>query len=346
MAGHEDVLSRGIRLFEEGDYEGAEACLNQVTGELGNRALALTVLGRLYLKTDRPEEAEASVRQAMAIRRTTEAYLVLGESLMRQGKWQPAETAFLEAGKRDPQNPDPLIMQGHVLAAQDRLSEAAHCYEQALLRDAQSTTARYYLAETLVRQGDLPRASTQLHYLLQREPTYVPAILLMGDMAFFREDYRQAIVEYVRALELDSLDAPVYERLGQAFSAIGEYAQALKAFETSIKEHPTYWPCYIEAARLCETGKACARPAGTTKLSPTIPSTDRTPLRRSPASTRISVSSASRRPPTTRRLSTNPIPSSHRKPSRRRPASKPVPWTRGSSCKNTSPRGPERRRAP
>jgi tetratricopeptide (TPR) repeat protein len=255
MARKEDVLERGIRLFEDGDLEGAEACLTQVAGDLTQRGQASLFLARVYLKTERAEEAETSIRQALAIRRTAEAYLILGESLLHQSKLKLAEEAFLEAGRRDAASPEPCLMLGHVLMAQERLSEAARAYEQALLRDAGSTTARYYLAETLVQQGDLTRAATQLHYLLQREPTYVPAILLMGDMAFFQQDFRQAIVEYVRALELEVVEGAVYERLGQAFSAIGEFGQALKAFESSIKEHPTYWPCYLEAARLCETGK-------------------------------------------------------------------------------------------
>ncbi len=255
MARKEDVLERGIRLFEGGDLEGAEACLTQVEGDLTRRAQACLFLARVYLKTQRAAEAETSIRQTLAIRRTAEAYLILGESLLHQSKLKPAEEAFLEAAKRDPSNPDPSLMLGHVLVAQERLPEGARAYEQALLRDPQSTTARYYLAETLVQQGDLPRATTQLHYLLQREPTYVPAILLMGDMAYFQQDYRQAIVEYCRALDLEVVEGAVFERLGQAFAAIGEFAQALKAYESSIKEHPTYWACYLEAAKLCETGK-------------------------------------------------------------------------------------------
>lgn len=255
MARKEDILERGIRLFEDGDLEGAEACLTQVEGELTQRGQASLFLARVYLKMQRADEAEKSIRQALAIRRTAEAYVILGESLLHQTKLKLAEEAFLEAGRRDAVSPEPSLMLGHVLMAQERLAEAARAYEQALLRDAGSTTARYYLAETLVQQGDLPRATTQLHYLLQREPTYVPAILLMGDMAFFQQDYRQAIVEYCRAQDLEVVEGAVYERLGQAFSAIGEFAQALKAYESSIKEHPTYWPCYLEAARICETGK-------------------------------------------------------------------------------------------
>jgi len=256
MARNEDVLERGIRLYEDGDLEGAEACLAQVDGDPTRVALAWTTLARICLKTQRTADAEAHLRKALALRRTAEGFLLLGESLLHQNKLKLAEDAFLEAGKREPTSPDPHIMLGHVLVAQDRLSEATRSYEQALLRDAQSTTARYYLAETLVRAGELPRANTQLHYLLQREPTYVPAILLMGDMAFHQEDYRQAIVEYCRAMDLESVDGPIYERLGLAFSAISDFGQALKAFETSIAEYPTHWPCYLEAARICERGKS------------------------------------------------------------------------------------------
>lgn len=255
MARKADALERGIQLYESGDLAGAEACLMQVDEDPARRGPAQTFLGRVYLKTGRPGDAEKALKQALAIRRTAEAYLLLGESLLHQNKPKQAEEAFLEASRRDGSSPEPCIMLGHALAAQERLPDAIRSYEQALLRDAQSTTARYYLAETLVQADDLPRAATQLHYLLQREPTYVPAILLMGDMAFYQEDYRQAIVEYCRAMDLEGVGGPIYERLGQAFNAISDFAQSLKAFEASIQEHPTHWPCYLEAARLCESGK-------------------------------------------------------------------------------------------
>lgn len=255
MARNEDVLERGIQLYESGDLAGAEACFRQVDGDPARRGPAQTYLGRVYLKAGQPEDAENALRQALAMRRTSEAYLLLGESLLQQNQPKEAEAAFLEASRREGSSPEPCVMLGHALAAQARMPEAIRSYEQALLRDAQSTTARYYLAEALLQMGDLPRAATQLHYLLQHDPTYVPAILLMGDMAFYQEDFRQAIVEYCRAMELERVDGPIYERLGHAFNAISDFAQALKAFETSIREHPSHWPCYLEAARLCESGK-------------------------------------------------------------------------------------------
>lgn len=252
MTNQDDPLTRGLRLLEARDLKGAEACLVLVEGEPGRRGQALAALGGIYLKTDRLAKAESSLLQALAIRRAPETYLLLGECYLHLGKHAQAENAFQEAMRRAPNAPEPCVMLGHALAAQDRLGEAIRAYEQALLRDGSSVSARYYLAEVMVRQGELPRAATQLHYLLQREPTYAPAILLMGDMAFHQKDYRQAIVEYCRAREIEPLEGPVYERLGQAFMAIEDAAQALKAFEASIKDHPSYWPCYLEAARICQ----------------------------------------------------------------------------------------------
>ena len=255
MSKGQSNFERGLQLFEAGDYEDAETCLLQVGDDPVQRNQALTILGRLYLITERPDEAERVLLQALHFRRSSENYLLLGEAQLRQEKFGPAESAFQEASKREPQSPEPCIQLGHVFAAQDRDADAIRSYEQALLRDSTSIDARFHLAMALLNADNLPRAATQLHYLLQRDPHYVPAILLMGDMAFIQEDYRQAIVEYCRALELESLDGPSYERLGQAFNALSDFAQALNAFETSIKQHPDHWPCYLEAARLCESGK-------------------------------------------------------------------------------------------
>jgi tetratricopeptide (TPR) repeat protein len=256
MARKEDALDRGIRFFEEGNLREAEACLTQVEGDPARLGQAQVALGQVYLKARRPADAERALRKALAFHRTTKTFLLLGESLMQQNKLQRAEETFQAAAGRDAANPETWIMLGHSQAAQQRLQEAIRSYEQALIRDGQSLSARYHLAETLVKLGDLQRAATQLHYLRQREPNYIPAILLVGNMAYFRQDYRQAIVEYCRALEIEKVDALILERLGHAFNAISDFAQALKAFETSIQEHPTHWPCFLEAARLAEGNRA------------------------------------------------------------------------------------------
>lgn len=256
MARKEDALERGIRLLEAGNLTEAAACLNEVQGDPSRLHQAHVTLGQVYLKARRPADAERALRKALSFHRTNQAFLLLGESLMQQGKHQHAEETFRTATTRDASDCEAWLWLGQSQAAQDKLTEAIRSYEQAIIKDGQSMSARYQLAEALVQAGDLQRAATQLHYLLQREPNYVPAILLMGNMAYFREDYRQAIVEYCRALEFEKVEAIILERLGHAFNAISDGAQALKAFETSIQEHPEHWPCYIEAARLAEAQRA------------------------------------------------------------------------------------------
>jgi tetratricopeptide (TPR) repeat protein len=255
MAKGSNHFDEGLQHFEAGDYDEAEASLKQVGGEPEQRCQALTLLGRLYLITERLPEAEQVLRQAQQFRRSHEGYMVLGEVLLKQDKYAEAEAAFQEALRRENGDPEASIQLGHVYAAQDRFADAIRAYEQALLRDSTSIPARFHLALSLLSADNMPRAATQLHYLLQRDPEYVPAILLMGDMAFIQADYRQAVVEYCRAMELENLDASALERLGQSFNALSDFGQALKAFETSIKLHPDYWGCYLEAARICESGK-------------------------------------------------------------------------------------------
>lgn len=255
MAQHEDNLQRGIRLFQMDDLEGAELCLKEVQGEPLRERSAQIYLGQVYLRTERAEFAVECFRAAASIQRDAQVFLLLGEAHFALGANAKAEAAFLEAMRRDPESPGPCIMLGHAIAAQDRIQEAIRAYEQALLRDPFSASARYFLSESLIRSGDILRARSQLHMLLQREPTYAPAILLMGDIAYHQKDFRQAVVEYCRGIALETPEADVYERLGNSFLGYGDFVQALRAYEASIKAYPTYWPCYLAAAKLCEDRK-------------------------------------------------------------------------------------------
>jgi tetratricopeptide (TPR) repeat protein len=125
-------------------------------------------------------------------------------------------------------------------------------YQEALRIDDASAPARYYLAEVLVRTGEIVRASSQLHLVVKQAPDYGPAYVLRGDIGLHQGDHRQAAAEYCRGIELDAADAPIYERLATAFEAIGDPSQAVKALDGAIALEPGRWACYATAGRLCE----------------------------------------------------------------------------------------------
>ncbi|HEY9724126.1 MAG TPA: tetratricopeptide repeat protein [Oscillatoriaceae cyanobacterium] len=254
MAPEPDILARARRLDEAGESEAARSALQaalQGTLPPAERVPVQRLLVELLIKAQRYEAAIALVAP-LARPDDAEACLLHAQALLGLGQPEAAEKALQPALRARPEWAEPHLVLGHLRGGAARWPEAIRCYEEAIRRDSQHVAARYYLAEALIRTGDILRATSQLHYLQRLVPRYVPAILLRGDIALHQGDHRQAIVEYCRAIAIESVDAEIYGRLGKAYLAVADTAQALKAYERAIQADAAYAEGYFEAARLCE----------------------------------------------------------------------------------------------
>lgn len=250
----DESLARGIQLFEQGEYGPALARLQEIPDESPRRPEALLYIGRIYLAADQASLAEECFRAVVLHMPEAFAFYLLGEALLAQDMCVPAEAAFREALRREAGSSSALVMLGRAVMNQGpaRLGEAIRCFERAILHDGRMAAARYYLTEALVQKGEVLRAVGQLHYLLQLEPGYVPAIVLKGDIAFKMKDYRQAAFEYSRAAEASGVDASVLERLGHAFMALDDEVRALHAYDAATQADPEYWEAFLWAGRIAE----------------------------------------------------------------------------------------------
>lgn len=215
------------------------------SASLVQQALALLDQGRAA-------DAEPLLREATAFEPDAPSWAVLGQCLMALGRPDEAEKAYLDAAVYDPGASDVFVLAGHAARAAGKARRALRHYEEAIRLDDSSVTARYYLAEALIGEQDVVRASTHLRLVQQLQPDYGPAVALLGDIAFFHKDYRQAVVEYARAHSLDALDAAALKRLGDAFVALGDDRQALKSYDLALRTDAKLAEAALAAGELCE----------------------------------------------------------------------------------------------
>lgn len=252
---NQDLLERGIRLVEAGRFDDAIACLSAIDAEpFGQQALSF--LGRAYLEVDDPEQAEQCFRELYQVSADPRVPFWLGEALFAQGRIDAAEENFSRAQRWQPDLVDPWMMLGHCKMARDDVKGAIDAYQQALLLDRAHVGARYYLAEALVASDDIVRATGQIHFILQQRPDYVPAILLLAEIAQIRGDFRQVVVECCRAIELEDVGSDVYEILARAYEELEEKDQALLSYQTAVRKDASAWSSSLAAARLLEDRRA------------------------------------------------------------------------------------------
>jgi tetratricopeptide (TPR) repeat protein len=244
-------LAEGKERFNAGDLAGAEVALRRVGVSSPLCRDALLQLSRVLSGAGQTDEALRCAEEADNLERDAHSCLQWGTCLFGNDN-ERAKQLFEQALDLAPAWVDAHIMLGHALRALGQPQAAVRSYEEALRLEDGHAAARFYMAEVLLEIRDVARASTQLHYLLKLQPAYGPAIVLVGDIAFYNQDFRQAIVEYVRAYGLGESSAAMLHRLGQAYEAIRDPMQACKAYDRGIGVDRTHWDTHLAAGRLCE----------------------------------------------------------------------------------------------
>lgn len=195
------LMELGRRYYERGEYELALERLNSALAVDPRSANAHSMLAILYETINMPERAGEHYRRS--VQYAPESGDVLnnyGNWLCRQGQFSEAERHFQRA-LADPfyRSPD------------DAAANAGNCALAA---------------------GDIAGAEGYFARVLQSQPTYVPALLGMADVAFQKQEYMRARAFMQRAEALGPLGdnalrtaVRIEEQLGDARSAEAYRAQ-------------------------------------------------------------------------------------------------------------------------
>ena len=167
---------------------------------LVNASLALNAMGQ-------NARAEERLRQALKIDpASSAANLNLGLLLGEQGRLQEAETALRKAFTADP-NSAVIAYNLSVLVAKDRLDEAIDWCRKAVGLRPNEPKYTYTLAFYLRQQGETDEAIDVLQNLVQRQPAYGDAYILLGGIYEELERIDDARFLYQQALNTEQLSA-------------------------------------------------------------------------------------------------------------------------------------------
>lgn len=193
----------------------------------------------------------------------------LGVAYYRTGKLLSAKQAFEAAVKEDPGDLESVQMQGFTLyrlgqpaaaipyleqvrtwmpnADADANYVLGLCYLNAARYDeARKSFATQYdedpnsagaflLLGTMLMHANLPElAAQQAQKALQLSPNFPLAHFMVGEVALYKSDIPQAILEFEAERRINPDYAPVYDRLGDAYLRSGRLLDAQKALTKAI----------------------------------------------------------------------------------------------------------------
>jgi Flp pilus assembly protein TadD len=131
------------------------------------------------------------------------AYVLLASSYMRQNNAADAKSDLDKAIAIDPKLPDARFTLGMILNREKDYSGAEKNLTEGLQLDGSSAQGHYELGRTYLALGRLEDAATHAQKAAALQPSMAPVHILLGNIAWKKQDAEGALKEYQQYLKLD-----------------------------------------------------------------------------------------------------------------------------------------------
>ncbi|MCK5923913.1 MAG: tetratricopeptide repeat protein, partial [Methylococcales bacterium] len=215
----------------QGNYAEAAALYKGIIDSDMQSITPLLALARLSEKQDKKEEMLDWLEQAgKRAPRDIKPCVMLAEYYLREKQIKKADLLIKEAIKIGARQPILLVLQSRVLMADRRYNGALPLLKELVTKEPDSVFAQVLLSETYLNLKQTKDARGQLEVILEKQPYYVPALILMARVELQSGHYDQAL-EYTKQIQKAQPDLYMsYELTGDAKKAKKEYVGAKTAY--------------------------------------------------------------------------------------------------------------------
>lgn len=263
------VLERAIALYKEkDDYEAVLRCkkniLKGATDDEVKQDVAEEIGDLLTQKLKRPAEAVSYFNKVIELKADHRRVLnKIMEAYILQKKWDDAIKAMgkIEDHETDPTHRARLHYTAAVIYRDElnRPKDAAHHFDQALVKDPTNRRAFEALKKLYTDQGNFKGLAKAYRLMLQRLPEETPKAEQealwheLGDICQHKlHDAKGAIVAYEVAAKLNPANEARQELLAQLYATAGPdaYEKAIVANQRRLRSNPLREEAYRELRRL------------------------------------------------------------------------------------------------
>ena len=184
-------------------------------------------LGYYLSRTDRPDEAVAAYRRAIALLPThAGARSNLGSLLTQRGEHDEALSQLREATRLDPTLPSAWTNLGIERSSRNQTEEAIAVLQRSLILQPANIEAKYNLGVAFASIGDYQRALRYFHEVTLAHPSHALAQNNIGVILATQGDVRGALDHFAKAVANAPSNAEFARNLVRAKAIVAEQATA------------------------------------------------------------------------------------------------------------------------
>lgn len=230
------TLTEAHSRLEHGDPQGALVLLEALRKNAPTTEGLAHEFGLAYYRSGKLVEAEAAFGQAMQEKPADkEAVQLRGLTLYRLGRPGAAIPYLEQVRTWTPNgNADANYVLGLCYLNAQRYDDARSSFamQYGVPRDS---GAAYLLLGNMLLQANLPELALGAgQKALQITPELPLTHLLLGEVLLFKSDVTAALAEFVQEQHLNPGYAPIYDRLGDVYTRMGNYQEAQEALTRAL----------------------------------------------------------------------------------------------------------------
>jgi len=157
---------------------------------------------------------------------TRERWNDYGIGLLLQGDLKGAEAAFLQVTRIDPAYADGWVNVGRARLQEGNLAGAEEALRRALAVDANLAKTHFFLGTVLKNNGRYDDSLAHLRTAASLYPRDRVVLNQIGRVLFLKRQFREAITEFTRVLQIDPEDLQAHYNLMLCYQGLGDSTRA------------------------------------------------------------------------------------------------------------------------
>jgi tetratricopeptide (TPR) repeat protein len=233
----QDMLKDAIAAQQSGNFDQAIRVYRLILDKYPNIAEIRSNLGAALAGSGHYAEAIIEYKRALKLKPNAQVRLNLALAYYKTADLTATVETLKKAREEDPSNLQVLTLLADCYLRLGQNKEVIDLLTSVQRADPSNQAFNYLLGTALVRDGQAPKGQFIIDRILKNGDS-AEARLLMGTTKYMISDFRGALEDLQKAVELNPDLAEANAYYGLALLASGDQASARKAFERELKSDP------------------------------------------------------------------------------------------------------------
>jgi tetratricopeptide (TPR) repeat protein len=228
------------------NYGAALAMLKELLQQFPDREQLWTLQAKVYLQTDKPDEAAVNLEMLRRMDKATAANLILlGDIYVTQEATALAMPVYLEAIEMEgADNLKPALRAAEIMVGRGAWEESGELFAkirevgQRRMSNEEEMTLLKLESKVAMATGEGDQAIRVLEQIIEKDPLDGEALLLAGDYYAAAGDGEKARFRYDLASKIDGFEADGLVKQAQLLAQSSKYVESLELLRRAQKIKP------------------------------------------------------------------------------------------------------------